>query len=311
MAGKAAVIHHCEGSGHAMKMLAVAQKLEDKEIEVEITGGGAGEKFLELNDRETYSPSTIHYTNKYYEQGLLSALKHLATSVGSRVRELKSWLREEDPDVVITDDPLIPLICMYEGLDYYIVSHWSWKMPENRLEKAVTWAVNKISTLKVSRFFYPAVWEGFEPRGADRIGPVAPEEGEEELDFDILVVPTKMKDRTDEFVNELEEYDLEVVGSDSWEIKPSLQPYIEEADVVICGGYSTVMEASVAGTSCVIVPYTSEQKGIANILDRYRGYRKYTGDIREDISQVEDLEPKKNGAERAAELVSRDLENKG
>jgi UDP-N-acetylglucosamine:LPS N-acetylglucosamine transferase len=292
-------------------MLAIAQQLEDREIEVEITGGGTGEKFLELNDRETYSPSTIHYTSKYYEEGLFSALKHLATSLRSRVSDLKAWLRDQDPDVVITDDPLVPFICMYEGLDYYIVSHWSWKMPENRLEKTVTWTVNKISTLKVSRFLYPAVWEDLEPRKADKIGPVAPEGLEKELDFDVLVVPTKMKDRTDEFVDELEEYDLEVVGSDNWELQPSLQPYIEEADVVICGGYSTVMEASVAGTSCVIVPYTSEQEGIANILDGYRGYRKYTGDIREDISQVEVLEPRENGAEDVAEFVSGDLENKG
>lgn len=311
MAGKAAFIHHCEGSGHAMKMLAIAQKLEEKEIEVEITGGGKGEKFLELNDRETFSPSTIHYTNRYYEEGLISALKHLATSLQSRVRDLKAWLGREEPEVVITDDPLVPFICMYEGLDYYIVSHWSWRMPENRLEKAVTWTVNKLSTLKASRFLYPAVWEGLEPAGADRIGPVAPEGEAKDLDFDILVVPTKMKDRTDEFVDDLEEYDLEVVGSDSWEIQPSLQPYIEEADVVICGGYSTVMEASVAGTSCVIVPYTSEQKGIANILDEYRGYRKYTRDIRDDVSAVEDLEPMENGAEEIAELVSRDLENSG
>lgn len=309
MPGKAAVMHHCEGSGHAMKMLAIAQKLEEEGVEVEITGGGKGEKFLELNGREPFSPATIHYTSKYYEEGLISALRHLSTALTSRVGDLRGWLRRENPDVVVTDDPLVPFICMYEGLDYYIVSHWSWKMPEDNLEKAVTWVVNRLSTLRSSGFFYPAVWEGLEPKGADSVGPIAPEGEEKDLDFDILVVPTKMKDRTDEFVEQLEDYDLEVVGSEDWEIQPSLQPYLEEADVVICGGYSTIMEASVAGTPCVIVPYTSEQYGISDILEEYRGYRKYSGDIVEDISQVEDLEPKRNGAEEIARAVAEDLED--
>jgi len=307
MVEKAAVMYHCEGSGHAMKMLAIAQQLEEQEVEVAITGGGKGEKFIELNGRKTFSPTTIHYTRKYYDEGLLSALTYLARHAPERISDLRGWLVKQEPDFVVTDDPLVPFICMYEGIEYYIVSHWSWKIPKNRIEKVATWAVNRISTLSASEFFYPSVWRGLEPDAATSVGPIAPKGENRDIDLDILVVPTMMKDRTDEFVDELSEYKLEVVGSEAWEPQPSLQPYIEEADVVICGGYSTIMEASVAGTSCIIVPHTSEQRDIADILEEYEGYKRYSGNILEDVSQVGDLKTKKNGAKEIARYIIREL----
>lgn len=307
MVEKAAVMYHCEGSGHAMKMLAIAQQLEEQEIEVEITGGGKGEKFIELNGRDTFSPATIHYTSKYYDEGLLSSLNHLARDAPERIRDLRGWLVKQEPDFVVTDDPLVPFICMYDGIEYYVVSHWSWRMPKNRIEKAVTWAVNRISTLGASEFFYPSVWKGLKPDKAISVGPIAPNGEKRDIDLDILVVPTMMKDRTDEFIDDLRDYKLEVVGSESWEPQPSLQPYIEEATVVICGGYSTIMEASVAGTPCVIVPHTSEQRDIADILEEYEGYKRYSGNILEDVSQVGDLKPHKNGAEEIARYIVEEI----
>ncbi|MFB6121765.1 MAG: hypothetical protein ABEJ68_11700, partial [Halobacteriaceae archaeon] len=62
------------------------------------------------------------------------------------------------------------------------------------------------------------------------------------------------------------------VGDPDWEAVPALLPVLERADAVVCAGYSTVMEAAVAGTPCVVVPETNEQRGVARRLRSVEGF---------------------------------------
>ncbi len=63
-------------------------------------------------------------------------------------------------------------------------------------------------------------------------------------------------------------YDVVNVAEDDWEAVPSLLPYIRGADCVVCSGYSTIMDAAVAGTPCVIHPATDEQAAVADWIQR-------------------------------------------
>jgi len=55
-----------------------------------------------------------------------------------------------------------------------------------------------------------------------------------------------------------------VIGDHDWGPVPSLLSVLRRADAVICSGYSTIMEAAVAGTQYVVVPATNEQRYIAS-----------------------------------------------
>jgi len=307
MTSKVGIIYNCEGSGHAMRMLAVAQRLEEKDIEFEMTGGGPGEKFLEMRGLSQYKPRVTDMRSRI-EQNILKAGLYTFTEPVKRIKDLRKWIRKEEHDAIITDDPSGLIAAYLEEKKFYTVSHVTYQVPEDRFESWATWIINRLVMPRNEEFFYPAIWEGLTPEQATRVGPLAPKGEEMDLDFDILVVPTEAADMEEGFIEELkEDYSVEVVGSDDWELQPSLQPFISEADVVVCAGYSTMMEASVAGTSVVMMPQTSEQRGVANLLEDYDGFRMYSGDILEDVEEVERPEPRENGADQIAEMVSEGL----
>lgn len=67
-------------------------------------------------------------------------------------------------------------------------------------------------------------------------------------------------------------HDVTNVGDESWDPVPSLLPVLNRAEAVVCAGYSTVMEAAVAGTPCVVWPVTNEQDGVARRLTGVEGF---------------------------------------
>ncbi|AOV94705.1 hypothetical protein AQV86_02150 [Nanohaloarchaea archaeon SG9] len=307
MTSKIGIIYNCEGSGHAMRMLAIAQRLEEKNIQFKMTGGGPGEKFLEMRGLSSYKPRVTDMRTRI-EQNILKAGLYTFTDPIKRIKDLRKWIRKEEHDAVITDDPSGLIAAYLEGKKFYTVSHVTHQVPEDRFESWATWIINRLVIPRNEEFFYPVIWEGLSPEEATCVGPLAPKGEEMDLEFDILVVPTEAAEMEERFIKELkQDYEVKVVGSDEWELQPSLQPFISEADVVICAGYSTMMEASVAGTSVVMMPQTSEQKGVAKLLKDHDGFKMYSGDIMEDVEEVERPEPRENGADQIAEMVSQDL----
>lgn len=105
------------------------------------------------------------------------------------------------------------------------------------------------------------------------------------------------------------------MGGDDWEPVPSLQPYVAAAEVVLCAGYSTIMEAAVAGRPCVVYPVTDEQRGVARVLERTAvpGFRVESSDerVRDAIANPPPApEPLDNGAPAVARAVLADLERR-
>lgn len=302
------IIHYCEGAGHAMRMLAIAEELEERGFSTKITGGGPGEKFVELNRGSNYSPAEIDIYELFNEKGVLWALAKLPSEFLDRLSDLRKWIRKEDPEVLLTDGPIGPIAAILERKKLYTLQHTDFHTPESLTDKLFTYVYTRFLSIPSSRIFYPAIWDEATPAWAEEVEPIAPKGEEMDLDFDILVVPTRITDETRTMVDSLEkDYRVKLVGSEDWEIQPSLQPFIEEADAVVCSGHTTIMEASVAGTPCVMVPHTSEQIGVAKRLDGYKGFKKFSGDINSDLKTLEKLEPRENGAKTVADILYRDL----
>jgi hypothetical protein len=300
------ILHYAgDGAGHAMRMLAVAQKLEKKGFEVRITGGGPGRKFLRLNGRSDFSPVNIHFEKNMHEMNAFYAFLNLPGPAFRRLKDIISWIDRQERNFLIVDDPIAALAAFLKEMKFYFLSHWTWKLPESWIDRTGTFFFHRAISASCEDFFCPAIWDE-SPPGAEVVGPLAPQGEEEVDDFDFLVVPSGMKDDNSRIAKELKRKDYEVreVGSENWSPKPSLQPFIREADYVVCSGYSTVMEAAVAGTPCIINPCTSEQRGIVDRLGGYSGFRSYSGDIEQDLENVGQMESYKNGAEEIAEIVA-------
>ena len=80
-------------------------------------------------------------------------------------------------------------------------------------------------------------------------------------------------------------------------------------DAVVCSGYSTVMEAAVAGTQCVVVPATNEQRGIASRLEPVAGFAvaETPADVTRAVDEVGTPPSFANGVAAIAERVVDDL----
>jgi hypothetical protein len=302
----AGVVHYGgDGAGHAMRMLAVAEKLEEKDFRVKITGGGPGQKFLRINGRSNFSPTNIHFEKNLHERNIVYAMLKLPLPAFKRVKDIMEWIEGEDIDFLVLDDPIAAIAAFLKRKDFYFLSHWTWRLPESWIDKVGTFFFHRSISAACEGFFCPAIW-GDSPPGAEKVGPIAPDDEGDVEEFDVLVVPSGMKNNIGGIAGELMDagYDVKEVGSEEWNPKPSLQPFIEEADYVVCSGYSTIMEAAVAGTPCIINPCTSEQRGVAERLKKYSGFRNYSGDIEYDLEEVEGMGGFSNGAEEVADIVS-------
>ena len=98
--------------------------------------------------------------------------------------------------------------------------------------------------------------------------------------IDVITIPASVLDRAelDAAADGLRDAGrhVTVVGGDDWEPVASMLPTLRAANLVVCPGYSTVMEAAVAGTPTLIYPFTSEQRGVARLAARATGFRTVT-----------------------------------
>lgn len=313
---KVAVAHYCEGAGHATRMLAVAEELEAAGYDTVIAGGGPGTKFVEANGYTEYDPHAVDFIGDLQGGGVLDVLGNSAPAVYERVRQYREWFDDEAPDLLVTDDISAAIAAALHGQQYVYVTHDPSAFYTTTIERVGAWVRNRIALRTAEQFLLPKVWSG-DPTipGADEIPPMAPTGGATVDDVDVLLVPSAFSVDADRLADALEERGRSVtlVGGDDWETKASLQPYIAGADLVICSGYSTVMEAAVAGTPCIVVPSTSEQRGVVDALADTTGF--YAANSIEDIESlldaVEAPESQENGAKRVASIAATYLPDPG
>jgi len=314
--GKVAVGHYCEGAGHATRMLAIAEALADRGYAFEISGGGPREPFVEANGYTERDLPEVDFIGGYQGGSEARVVRDGVPDLIARVRDYMDRLDELEPATFLTDDICGCLAASLARQHYVYVSHDPTAFYDTVPEQASAWIRNRIPGVTAEAFCFPKVWDG--PPHIDAaipVPPIAPQDdtpAEELPDVDVLVVPSAFSVDEAEVAAAFAAEDREatLVGGAEWELQPSLQPYIRAADLVVCAGYSTVMEAAVAGTPCVVLPETSEQRGVADALEGTQGFAAAESleEVLEYLGALEAPEHYENGAETIADVVVDGLE---
>ncbi|MDL0126979.1 glycosyltransferase [Halobacterium salinarum] len=275
-----AVVHYPEGAGHATRMLAIARELQSRGATVEVAGGGPGERFAALLGYEEFVPTAVDFIGDYQgaDGSLADVLTGSVPDAVRRVRDVARWLGRVDADCVVTDDMFASVAALLARVPQYVCTHNTPGYYDDRAERAGAALLTRQQVAASRTFFYPAVWpaRAGDPRGVERVPPLAldvPLDGAVP-DVDVLVSPSTYSDDLGAVAGRLRERgrSVTVVGGDDWTTVRSMLPVLREASVVVCPGYSTVMEAAVAGTPCVVYPFTSEQRGVAEFLAAGDGF---------------------------------------
>ncbi len=303
-----AVAHYCEGAGHASRMLAVTRALETAGYETVLAGGGPGRTFVERNGYREYEPTPVDLIDGYQRGNPVTALAGAAPALTGRVRDYAGWLRRERPAFLVADDISAAVAATLTRTPYYYLTHDPAGFYTTTAERVGARVRNRFAVATAELFALPKVWTGAPTiPGAEVVPPIAPAGGALDASVDVLVVPSAFTVSEDRLRTALERRGRSVtlVGGDDWTVAPSLQPYIERATVVVCSGYSTVMEAAVAGTPCIVLPHTSEQRGVVRALADDVGFYAAASvdDVVSLLDRVEAPTPRPNGVDRFVELV--------
>ncbi|MFC7141091.1 glycosyltransferase [Halosimplex aquaticum] len=310
-----AVAHYPEGAGHATRMLAVAEAIESAGGSVRMAGGGAGREFVALNGYDEFEPTTVDYIDTYQDGSLWrAATRSLPASLG-RIADYQAWLSATEPDALVTDDMFAAMAATRCDVPLYVLKHDMPGLYDDAVERAGARFHTLFQLSAAREFFYPVVWPGSEadPERATRIPPVALDGDPPVRDeADVVVVPSHYSSLS-RIADHLRRqgYDVLDVADEDWDPVASLLPYIRGADVVVCSGYSTIMDAAVAGTPCVVHPATDEQEAVADWLERFdvTGFAVAPDQI-DVLDAVADPPPEPrfdNGAEVIAQRVLTDL----
>lgn len=283
MAPRIAVAYYPEGKGHATRMLAVAQALETRGAEIRLAGGGPGDTFVAAFGYDQYQPTEVDFIDDHQRGSLLALLGNSVPRSAARVIDHVRWLRRTAPDALVTDDMFAALAAPLVDVPLYVCTHNAAALYDAVIEQVFTGLLNRYQTTVARAFFYPTVWPACsaDPAFATRVPPVALEAPADAprpaTEGGVLLVPSAYSEGFTTLAEHLRDAGHRVtqVGDEDWEPVPSLLPWVRAAAVVVCSGYSTVMEAAVAGTPCVVYPFTDEQHGVSRRIERLgvRGFQ--------------------------------------
>jgi hypothetical protein len=309
-----AVAHYPEGAGHATRMTAVANELRERGVAVHLAGGGPGTDFARMHGYDPYEPTVVDYIGDYQDGGsLLDVVTNSVPDSVRRVVDYARWLRRVDPDGVVTDDMFAGIAAGATGTPLVFLTHNAAALYEGTVERVFTRLWNRFQCAASRVFLFPAVWPPLAdgPGCVVRIPPVAldgdPDAGP--ADPGVVVVPSHYSGGETDLAARISAagYHVTRVGGDDWDPVPALLPVLRRAEAVVCAGYSTIMEAAVAGTPCVVYPHTDEQRGVGRVLERnaVAGFHVVdgAGEAVEALSDPVAPAPRENGAPVAARAV--------
>ncbi len=314
MTEKVAIVYWCDGAGHAARSIPVANELQSRGVEVAMAGGGKGKKFVEINGYDHPDLTTVTVEGSTPLEFLEHTAFDLIPSAARRMREVYQWLKEEDPDKLVTDDVFAGLAAAKLGIEFYRIDH----LTEDLLDpvwRGPLKIYNEISLQFAEGIIVTSLWaDEPDPEGITRVGPLAQDgEVEEEVEpFDVLINPGTHGENFDEIRRRLEADGLDVrsVTDDDWDITPAMTPYTGAADVVVCTGFSSIADTVVAGTPCVIYPFLPFQEALAEEAERKNidgiAHATDVTEVVESVRRFRDSEESpeyENGAPAFADIV--------
>lgn len=313
---KTSIIHWCEGSGHATRSIPVAERLQKEGRDVKILGGGDGRKFVKLNGFEVPEDEEltevefvprIRDQDKNFLLKTASILTKVVPSSLKRFREIWGWLKKEDPEQILTDDPLAVLAASLQRREFYRLDHLR---PEifDGVGRIVYGMYLKLSLLQGEKIFFTSLLDHEDTEEVVYVDPLAQDGTGKVEGYDVLLIPGSYGKEFSEIRELLEEEGLEVkmVGDEDWEFVESMAPYAEAAECVICTGYSSIADSVVAGTPCVVYPFLYFQRLIADdIAEQNLKGLKAVKSVEEAVEEAEIFVEKagqnpeyKNGADK-------------
>jgi hypothetical protein len=319
MSDKTGIIYWCFGAGHSSRIIPLAKEFRSRDIDISVAGGGAGKRFVEMNGFEQPGLSEIRVDTDSYIGMAKDMVFDALPSTIRRVTDINSWIKEEEVDKLVTDDPIAVFVAVRHGIETYRVEHLEPDILDFGWGTSLkTW--NHIySAIGGQRIVMSCLWSDEEPQGniTEYVDPLAQEGDEEKVeDYNVLFSPGTFGEEFDKVREILESkgYSVRTVGDEEWETKKTMSPYTEAADCVVCAGFSSIADAVVPGTPTVVFPFIPGQEAIAGKIDEKEipgiGTAYTAEEAAEEAEKAINGEYKKpefeNGAEKFADIVLED-----
>lgn len=297
-----------EGAGHASRSIAIANELKRESVEIRFAGSGKGLEFVKANKFPYYEVENLRF-HKHIMAGnygnIFFKFPHKA------LRQIKVYKRVVDDFDLVVSDTNLPFIVapVIAGTPLIYLSH---DLPKIHSSGGLmVKMLNQFALHFSTEFIFPNIFVEKDdlPSKVSEVGPLAHVENEKTEKMDVFMVPSQFGGRDfDLLKKKLEKrgQKVETISKEGWKTAPNLYPFIKSASKVVCSGYSTLMECSLAGTPTIMFPKTPEQNFIGEKLDEVEGFH-LASSADEALNLVEkDLNAPngfENGAKKAAEII--------
>ncbi len=275
------------GAGHVGRSLTIANYLRDMDPNSEIVfaGGKVGKRMVEENGFRFMELETPEY---FQDNRPTSDVKYLACTYIRNLGRYRRAILSANPDIVVVDtEPLFVFLSKFLGFRTVFINHELiplWVEDISPISRHIRDRVLRCANERADAIIFPDIM-GIEPDASikDKTHVVGPlgytrfERVELKGDRRILVVPSATGDVPDEVLKALEKGKYQVYvrssGDDSGNIHflpraRNLMSYMDAVDVVLCSGYSTIMEAVALGKPVVIYPTTEEQRIVGRLCEK-------------------------------------------
>jgi len=266
------------GIGHATRSLSIAKYLREKNSEIDILFGGYGPglEIVKMNGFKTYElPQPEYFPTENI------TLKKIIEPYYIHWKRYFKLFKEYKPYVHICDMELFSLIIGKIYAKHNILISHEFKpfiFKIGILKSFLRTLLIKMKDIIPEKVFYPWIEElGFSGK-RKIVGPLAYEESAVKLKGKnkVLIVVSGAAKKTFENIDfssmkrniTLYSRGVEINGVKQIPKCQNLFPYIKGVDLVICSGWSTIMEAFIARKPCLIIPGTEEQREVAYMCKR-------------------------------------------
>jgi len=296
------------GAGHATRSASIAYEIKklDDSAKILFVCSGVGAKFIRLADfkceeiDDAISNMIIHSFRG--ENYTLKFIRNYPRSLNS----LKQIIDSFRPDVVVSDQEFTSLlVSKIKGIKNFLITHEIPPFELDCLGKFGNWFRIKgfYFTLNIAdRIIIPDVVGIDIPEKikskAYRVGFLAkmPEkDGERKVNRVLISLSFTSQEKIKGIFREIESLPIELWsrikfpadGIRYLEPAPFLTEYMKECGIVVCSGYSTVMEAVGLKIPCLVIPETREQQIFAEKAEK-NGVARLSGieNIRSDILEL-------------------------
>ena len=300
------------GAGHVGRSLTIANYLREIESSSKIVFAGAkvGERLV-----KDYGFDYVRLdTPDYFRYGSPNVdASHIVRQYLRNLGKYSRALDEINPDVAVSDmEPFLTFFLRFKGLTTVVITHEMiplWVDDISPAAKCIRDRMRFYMYRAAHAIIYPDIMglDEIPPVLKSRcltVGPLAYErydraalEGERK----ILVVPSNTGEYTQEFIRAMKDENHTVYirsngssggnhGSNVRFLGPAknLMSYICSSDIVLCSGYSTIMEAVACNKPVVIYPKTEEQRIVGRLCEK-RGIALYAETHREALEHINSL----------------------